>query len=355
MVAQPSNRRPVVRLLLTLAFTLAVVVGFGGGVLGVLEGADRTGQRLGQLHLGWLVGSVAIWSVTVLIQAVRWRALMPVVRRPPVLALAWVVLGSNALTLALPGPVGEFAGAWYVRHRYGVPMAVALASALLGRALAILCFGVATLALWPLRAASLPADVVRLITPIAAVTGAITLPIAGLCFRPEALMAIASRFTLQLLPGPAGSRIRERLAWWSLCFGALGRIGARRWAAATGACFVNLTVMTVSTLASFRAIGLAADPVGTAFMQAATAVASVAGVLVPGGFGAVEVLVVALFPTFASGGTADAVFVAVVLRLVHVATLFLGVPAMVWLSASLPDEAEVLAPLANVTGPSASA
>ncbi len=348
-VASTPNHRPVVRLLISVGATLVGITVVGGVILALLEGSEKAGRRLGEIDVGWLALSLAIWSASAVLQALRWRALLPVARRPPPGMLTWIVLGANALTLAVPGPVGEFASAWYLRHRYGVPMVTALAATLLGRALAILCFGIATLTLWPLRAAALPPDVVQLVTPIALVTGGITLPIAWLCFRPGHAVAFVGGMLNRVLRGERAVRVRERVAWWTQCFAALGSIGASRWATAVGLCFLNLGVMSVSTLTSLRAVGIVADPLGTVFMQSITAVASVAGILVPGGFGAVEVLVVAIFPTFASGTTADAVFAAVALRSIHLLTLLLGLPAMLWLIATLPAEAEAMEPLMSET------
>jgi hypothetical protein len=50
------------------------------------------------------------------------------------------------------------------------------------------------------------------------------------------------------------------------------------------------------------------------------------------------VLVVLLFPLYAAGTTSDAVFAALALRSVHLVTLLLGIPAMSWLIATLPDD-----------------
>ncbi len=346
---KPWYRSPVARLLIAVSLTFVGVTVLGGGILALLEGASQAGRRLTHLDPGWLGLSIAVWLCSLAIQGLRWRALLPVRNRPPAGMLAWVVFGANALTLALPGPVGEFAAAWYLRHRYGVPMVTALAATLLGRALAILTFGVATLALWPVVAVSLPDDVVRLVTPIAVLTGLVTLPIVGLCARPAGMVRLVGRFLAWALPARLAGRVSGRVDWWVRCFTAVGEIPLRRWAEAAALCVLNLLVLSTSTVCALHAAGIPTDPLGTVFVQALTAVASIAGVLVPGGFGAVEVLVVALFPTFAVGDTADAVFAAFTLRWVHLLTLLLGVPAMSWLIATLPSEPEKLEPLVTET------
>lgn len=341
----PWSRRPVARVLIAVLLTTIALAVLGGGILALMEGGEQAGRRLTQIAPGWLVVALLIWMTSLPVQGLRWRALLPVAEPPPVGRLAWVIFGANALTLAIPGPVGELAGAWYLRHRHGVPMVTALAASLLARALAILVFGLSTLALWPIVASSLPDDVVTLVTPIAVITGLITLPIVGLCHRPAAMVGWVGAILARVLPERLAERVSGRVAWWVRCFTAVGEIPLRRWALAAGCCVANLLLLTGSTIATLHALNIPVDPVGTLFVQALTAVASVAGVLVPGGFGAVEVLMVALFPTFAVGDAADAVFVAIALRWVHLLTLLLGVPAMMWLAATLPGEPEALEPM----------
>lgn len=344
-MSQPWARRPVVRVLLAVGVATLGLAVLGAGLLALMEGGAKAGHRLGELSFGWVGLALLVWMASLPVQALRWRALLPVLRPPPVGRLAWVIFGANALTLAIPGPVGELAAAWYMRHRHGIPMVTALAASLLARAVAILVFGLSTLALWPIVAASLPADLVRMVTPVALLTGLVTLPILGLCWRPAAMVGWVGGWLARVLPARHAARIGGRVAWWVGCFTAVGDIPVRRWLVAGGYSFVNLLLLTLSTIVSMNAIGIPVRPVGTLFVQALTAVASVAGVLVPGGFGAVEVLLVALFPTFATGTPADAVFAAIALRWIHLLTLLAGVPAMVWLIATLPGEPEALEPV----------
>lgn len=338
-------RRPAARVVLAVLLSSIGITLLGGGILTMMEGAARAGRRLVDLSPGWLALSLLVWMTSLGVQGLRWRALLPVRTRPPAAMLAWVVFGANALSLAIPGPVAELAGAWYLRHRYGVPMVTALAAALLSRALAVVMFGLASLVLWPIVATSLPDDVVRLVTPIALVVCLVSLPMAALCYRPAAMVRWSGALLTSVLPASISGRFAGRIDWWVRCFTAVGEISPWRWAEAAALCLLNLLVLGTSTLLSLWAAGIPSDPLGVLFMQALTTVASVAGLLVPGGLGAVEVLVIALFPTFAVGDTADAVFVAFALRWIHVLTLLLGMPAMVWLIATLPAEPGELEPL----------
>jgi hypothetical protein len=337
-----SRTSHTARLLVTAGVSTLTFGSIGFAILGSLEGLEPALGRLASLRPGPAVGAVAVWALSPFAQGYRLRALLPVRERPGGPEAAWLLLGGNALNLTLPGPVGEFASAWFLRQRHGVPMPAALAAGLLGRALALAVFGAVTVVLWPFAADGLPASVAGSLGPIAIATGLLTVPLAWLCVRPLALLRLADAVISRLvvvpaLAGPVG-RIQARVRWWARCFAAVGAVSFGRWAEAAGWSLVNLAILTTSTLLTLASAGIEADPLGTLFMQAITAVASVAGMLVPGGFGAVEILIVALFPVFAVGTTADAVFAAVALRAVHIVTLTLGVPAMGWLAAALPGE-----------------
>lgn len=315
------------------------VVGFA--ILRFLDGA-KAADRLRAISPGWMALALLTWSLSIGVQTLRLRALVPVSPRPPLSGFAFVILGSNAIHLALPGPVAELGAAWALRQRYGVPMPTALAAALLARVLALAIFGIVTLALWPLVADRLPEHVAMAVTPLAIATGLLGSGLVVLLMRPAAAAGLAARFADRFAALPLLSRHAERiggrLRWWARCVAAVGELPLSRWAEAAALSLMNLLVLTASALLTLRAVGFAADPLGTLFMQALTAVASVAGLLVPGGLGAVEVLVVLLFPLYAEGTTADAVFAALALRSVHLATLVLGIPAMSWLIATLPDD-----------------
>lgn len=340
-----SRGRLVGRVLAAVALSFLAVSGLTAAILAGLEGLGGAKERFLSVDLGWIALALAVWATSIGIQALRWRALMPVTQRPGALVLAQVLLGANVLILALPGPVGELGAAWYARHRYGVPMLTALAASLLGRFLALTVFGLATLILWPFVAAGLPGELVTWVTPLAVAVGLTALPLFLVCWQREAAVRLVGRLAGRLLTGERLARLQGRVVWWARCFAAVGVVGWARWVEATAWCVLNLGVLTLSTLLSLRAAGIETDALGTLFMQALTAVVSVLGVIVPGGTGPVEVAVVVLFPTFAVGDTADAVFCAMVLRWVHLLSMVAGIPSMIWLVATLPAEAERLVPL----------
>lgn len=335
----------VLRVLAAVFLSFLAISAVAGAALAGLEGVEEANSRLAALDTGWVVLALGIWATSLVVQGFRWRALLAVRERPPGLVLGQVLFGSNVLNLALPGPVGELAAAGYARHRFGVPMLTALAATLVSRLLALTIFGLFTLLLWPFVAPGLPAEMKVWLTPLTLAVGLTSVPLVLVCWKREAAVNLVGRLVGLLLRGERLARLQARMVWWARCFAAVGGVGAGRWLQAAGWCVANLLILTLSTLCTLRAAGIEADPVGTLFMQAFTAVVSVAGVLLPGGLGAVELAVVMLFPTFAHGNTADAVFCAMVLRWVHLLTLVMGIPWMVWLVATLPGRAEQLVPL----------
>jgi hypothetical protein len=334
-------RHPRLRALLAAGMSLVGFAVVGFAILRFLDGA-RAAERLRSISPGWMALALLAWCLSIGVQTLRLRALVPASPRPPLTGFAFIVLGSNAVHLALPGPVAELGAAWALRQRYGVPMPSALAAALLARVLALAIFGIVTLALWPLVADRLPENVAMAVTPLAGATGLLSLGLFVLLMRPVAVAGLAAGFADRLAAVPPlarhADRLGSRLRWWARCFAAVGELPLSRWLEAAALSVVNLLVLTGSALLTLRAVGFDAAPLGTLFMQALTAVASVAGLFVPGGLGAVEVLVVLLFPLYAAGTTSDAVFAALALRSVHLVTLLLGIPAMSWLIATLPDD-----------------
>ncbi len=330
------------RVLLAAALSLAGFGAVGFAVLGMLEGGEAAGRRLVELSPGWMGLALLVWSLSFVAQELRLRALVPVHPRPPAAGFVWVVMGSNAVHLALPGPVAELGAAWALRQQYGVPMPAALAAALLARVLALAVFGVVALALWPIVADDLPSRVAAAVTPLAVGTGLLSAAIFGFLRWPLHGVRVAGALIARLSQWPLIGRMLQRIAprirWWARCFAAVGRVPIRSWLEAGLFSLVNLLVLTLSAGLTLRAAGIDSSFLGMLFIQATTAVVSVAGLLVPGGLGAVEMLFVLLFPLCADGGAADAVFAAIALRCVHLTNLLLGVPALSWLVATLPGE-----------------
>jgi uncharacterized membrane protein YbhN (UPF0104 family) len=316
-------------LLLLLASLLGIAL-TGTALLAALEGFEATGHRLETLNGLALFGSWAIWACTVIPQGQRWSALLPSPQAPGPWRLSGVLMGSNLLNLALPGPVGELGAAWFLRRRYGVPLALALASTLLGRVLALLVFVTVTLLCWPFL--SVPETTARWLQPLCLLLFLGGLALLPLLIAPQWLLHTLSRVLSAL---PFGQRFLPRIRWWLDCFSQLGHLGPRRWLRALGWSLVNTLLLGCSGYLCFSASGASVSLLGSVFIQSLTAVASVAAILIPSGLGAVDITFVGAFPAIAQGNLGDAVLCATTLRLIQIATLFCGVPAVPILLAQL--------------------
>ena len=324
---------PPLRLALLLLFAALLGVGLAGtAFLTALEGVEATGRRLSELHWPTLLAAWAAWACTVIPQGRRWSALLSSEQAPGPWQLTGVLMGAHVLNLALPGPVGELGAAWYLRRRYGVPLALALVSSLMGRVLALLVFAAVTLLCWPFL--SVPPDTARWLGPLALLLALGTLPLLPLLLAPRPLLQLLSGFLPFL---PFGARFAPRITWWLQCFTQMGHLGPRRWLRALGWSLCNTLLLGCSGYLCFSASGIPASFLGSIFIQSLTAVASVISILIPSGLGAVDITFVGAFPSVAQGNLGDAVFCATTLRLVQIGTLFCGVPAMPMLLSQLSD------------------
>lgn len=320
---------PLRRVLLLLCFALVGVAVGAGAILAALDGLEAAGRRYSELSLPWLALAWLIWVSSAWVQGRRWHALLPV-EGLSAEELARVLLGANVLNLALPGPVGELGAAWYLYREHGVPLPMGLSSTLLGRFVALLVYGAVTLGLWPWL--QVPEATGRWLGPLTGVLALGTLPLLAL-FRPTLLLRPVA--WIGRLPG--GAALEQRFQWWIRCFGALGRLGMGRWLKAAAWSLVNVGVLGTAGYCCFAAADVQARPFGALFVQAFTALVSVAAVILPSGLGAVDLAFVSVFPAAAEGTVGDAVLCAAVVRVVQLASLAAGIPAMLLLLAKLPE------------------
>lgn len=330
--------KPVLRAIFFVVVMLVVVSGLGFGVLSLVEGLDTAGRRLTDLAPGWMVLAWLLWTLSVVSQGWRWRALLPMAERPGGLTMTWILFGSNVLNLALPGPVGELGAAWYLRQRFGVPTMVGLASTLLARLMAFLVFGIATLALWPLLIHRIPEAAAPWLNPLILAMGVMPLPVIILAKWPMALAQFAAQVA-GLIPF-IGDKIAGRFLWVGQCLSSLATLPWYRWAESIGWSVFNLGLFSVSKWCVLHAAGVPGDLLGSAFLTSIAAVASIFSVVSPSGIGAVDAVFVLVFPVTGVNDTGAAVFCAIAARWVQTLSLAVGIPAMAYLLARVPKEAE---------------
>lgn len=296
---------------------IAAWIAVGGGLVGALgfallaamEGTSEAGARFAALDARWIATGAVVWTLALFIQGERWRALIPH-EGPRPLEVGLVVAGTNVLNLALPGPVGEVVSAWYLKKRWGVPFAVAIGSEILARLLAMAILGILALGLAPWVPGGGPA---RGALALGLGLGGVFLGLVS--GWPRRVLGLVDR-----LPLPRS--LRGRVGWLRDTLGALGGLGARRWARAMGWAILNLAVLWVGVGTAFWAAGSEPRPLGLLLVHVLGSLGVVASVIFPGGLGTMEAIYVGLHGTL--GVTVEeAVLGAVAIRWVQLGSMVL--------------------------------
>lgn len=326
------------RIALWVAVATVTVGGVGFAALAALEGVASAGDRFAATDWRWIAAGSALWTVALAVQAERWRPLIPAEGIGPG-ELALVVIGTNVLNITLPGPAGEVAAAWYLRRRWGVPVAVGLASAILARLLALGLLGVLALGLgWLAPGAAGP-----LRTTLVLVLAAVGLGFGLVARWPRRVLGTAAR-----LPMPG--RVRARVAGMGEALGALEGLDARRWARAVGWAVVNVGVLWAGVHTGFWAVGADPDPVALLLTHVLASLGVVVAVMVPGGFGAVEAIWVGMHQTL--GVTVeDAVIGAVALRWIQLGSIVISALPLAWVARRIDLGAAAAPPVDDAAPP----
>lgn len=341
--ADTGVRRRILRTVALLIVVILVVTGVGFSLLSAWEGVAKSGARFRRVDFRWLSAATLVWTAALYCQGARWRCLMAPRPRPNASALALVLGGTNVIHLAMPGPVAELAAALFVRRRYGMPVASAVASAMLTRFLALGVLGMVTLALWAPISGRVPQQTLQWMAPVVVLLGVGGLVVGTACRRPTWVADVLGRAAG--LAGPRiGARVRARAAWWASCFAAVGQLGPAAWSAAAAWSFGNIAALSLGSWMAYRAVGVHADPTGVVFLHGLLSVANVAMIVTPGGIGAVDALAVVTIPAVLAVTTEDAALCTLALRWIQLASMSLGVAPMAWMLAQLPAsiQAEVV-------------
>ncbi len=333
--ADPGVVRRSVRAALTILVVAALLTGIGFGFLSAWQGVARSGERFRSIDATWLTGAVVVWTAALYCQGARWRALLATARPPDAAQLALVLGGTNVIHLTMPGPVAELAAALFVRHRYGIPIAGAVASALLSRFLALGVLGMVTLALWAPVSSRVPTETLAWMAPVVVLLGIGALAVGAACRRPAWVAGLITRAS-RILGDRISNRVADKTAWWIKCFAAVGQLGPGSWHVATAWSLANIVTLSLGSWMAFRAVGVHADPTGVVFLHGLLSVANVAMIVTPGGIGAVDALAVVTFPSVLSLTTEDAALCTLSLRWIQLGSMSLGIAPMAWMLAQLP-------------------
>ncbi len=94
-------------------------------------------QILGQMQMGWVVGAIAAYIISMAVRIVRWRRLMWAMKPLPYRSVSLALVVGYAMNNLLPARLGElfradFAGRRYAVSRSAVIGSIAMAIALTG-------------------------------------------------------------------------------------------------------------------------------------------------------------------------------------------------------------------------------
>jgi uncharacterized protein (TIRG00374 family) len=144
---------------------------------------------IGTLQRGqplWLIGGFVLMSCAFIFMSLRWISLMPVhTVHPPVMPTTGIICAGLLLNYAVPGPVGEFASAWFVHNRYNINLSDSLASGLSARFIGLLSSMIIGVMLWYFCTIPTPEKFEQTIEVLTYVIGAMAMGLIILLILPH--------------------------------------------------------------------------------------------------------------------------------------------------------------------------
>ncbi len=329
-----AMRRALRRGVVTAGFGLAAIL------LAVLAasrtevGAAAIADILARARLGPLALALGAMTLAYGFMALRWRSLMPGLRASPA-GLAAILCAGLLLNFAVPGPVGELGGAWFAHRRYGIATSRALAASLGARVVGLATAAGLAALFGTAFELPVPERFDRLVLAAALVIGLGGLVLATLAARPGWWRA-ASAATLGRLGGASllartARRLDAAVAALAEALAGVATLGPRpflraaAWSLAGHASVMGGIYLAAWSLGARPALG------GVAFTYAASTAGTVALFALPGSQVGWDALFFGLLVATAGLAPADALGVALVVRVQQLGLLVLGAAATTWL------------------------
>lgn len=330
----PPDTGTVIRKGLLSALLGVVVVGLA---LVVVARSDLGGDALSDLWArsrpGLLLLALGFMSCAFFFMSLRWRALMPPGHRPPAAGLTAIICTGLLLNYAVPGPFGEVGAAWFAHRRYGVPMAPALASGVTARIVGLISAALLGAAIWSVSDLPVPEGYESVVAVAAVLTGAGGLTLAWLAARPMWWKALTRRILRPLhRPGRVGRIARKLEDTVDQLADALAEVATRGWRAyarAAGWALAGHIVVIVGIGVAAYSLGTLASPAGIAFTYATTTAGAVALFALPGSQVGWDAMFFTLLVATAGLQPADAVAMALAVRIQQLCIMGLGALALV--------------------------
>ena len=305
-------------------------------------GEDAVSDLLTRARPSYLLLSWASISAAFFFMGLRWRALMPPRHHPPALGLSGIICAGLLLNYAVPGPFGELGAAWFANRRYRVPLPDALASGVAARLVGLSTAAVMGVLVWVLIDLPTPeadAEIIQtareLIEVASVVIGVGGVALFALAIRPDWWVALSGallgRFRGESGPGRIAGKLDDAVTSLAAALSRVATRGLVPYARAAFWSFVGHSSVIVGI--SIAVYGLGGTPHfgGLAFTYATTTAGAVALFALPGSQVGWDALFFALLVATAGLTPADAVAVALLVRLQQLSLMMLGALSLTWL------------------------
>jgi len=317
-----------------LAF--AFVIGLAASAVARSDlGAAHATDLWSRARPGHLLAATAIMSLAFLFMSLRWRALLPPERRPPVIGLTAIILAGLLLNYALPGPMGELGAAWFVSRRYGVPVAEALTSGVTARVI-----GLATAALlgaffWWLAPLDLPPGTSEAVAIAALLIGSGGVALLALTLRPDLWIRLADTLARAISPHTrlGGLVHKAQGAVTSLATAAHMVLHQGRHKLLLAAMWSTLGHLTVTLGIATAILGLDQTVawLGLIFTYTTTTAGAVVLFAFPGSQLGWDAMFATLLTTAAGVPQADAIAISLLVRMQQLTYMLVGAAVVAWL------------------------
>lgn len=316
----PSNAwRYAVRVALIALLSFVIAGAVGQALLGMMQEGVQPSVAMDRPLLGL---SAVLWSLGIAAQGPRWAAILPA-PRPSVAQSALAVLGTNTLTVTVPGPSGEAMLAAYSDRVLGIPWPTAASATLISRLLGLGLLGILLLvgvvALPGLQQWQTAAGVAL------GLSGSSLAAYLLISKQARPLVVALSEWLTQRVSTHVAAKLRAAL------HDALAPGAGADWGRAVTWSLLSTLLMAAGGYTSACAAHLAPAPLVYLWMHVATAVAGVVAFVIPAGLGAIDALWVGLF--VATGhAAAEGVLAAVAWRQMQALALLVTLGPLLWIS-----------------------
>jgi hypothetical protein len=302
--------------------------------IAVVQLSEDTDLSLSQVwhesELGWIALATIFVLLGTASHGPRMRPLLPpsTGKRPDLRGLGSLYIAASVLNLSFPGPAGELAAGVVLQRTHKIPANLVIAASLHARFVALLVSAVLTLASLPFLQIS--PELQKYVYLGAGVLGAGGLLLGLLSFSPKQLARI-SAISIGRVGDPDGgflrrtmSKIDHQVRGFATALALIPRQGLSAYLNAAAWSIGSLTVSFLAILCAAQSFGLSPDPLGTFMTLCLTLIAAVALIVVPGGLGSFDIVLVTSLNASAGASWEEACLILWGVRLAQILSIVLA-------------------------------